>query len=69
MSDKDVCSKCGANDIHRVTQTAVEVSIAISWSSTASLDYYVCTTCGYVELYVKDKALLPKIAEKYPRVG
>lgn len=69
MADKAVCSKCGVNDVHMVPQTAVEVSIAISWSSTASIDYYVCTACGYVELYVKDNALLPKIAEKYPKVS
>ena len=64
-----VCSKCGANDVHLVPQTAVEVSIAISWMSTANIDYYVCTGCGYVELFVKDKPLLPKIAEKYPKVS
>ncbi len=69
MSEKSICSKCGANDVHLINQTAVEVSIAISWSKTANLDYYVCTACGYVELYVKDKALLPSIAEKYQIVN
>jgi predicted nucleic-acid-binding Zn-ribbon protein len=64
-----VCPKCPSREIHRVPQTAVEVSIAISWSKTANLDYYVCTACGYVELYVADTALLPSIAEKYPIVN
>lgn len=69
MSDKSICSKCGANDVYLIPQSAVEVSIAISWSKTANLDYYVCTACGYVELYVADMALLPSIAEKYPIVN
>lgn len=62
------CPKCGSNEIHVVSNTATEVAIAIKWSSTAYLTYYVCTECGYVELYVKDKHLLPRIAEKYPKV-
>ena len=61
------CAKCGSDDVHRVPQQAVEVSIAISWTSTASLDYLVCCTCGAIELSIMDKAYLPKIAEKYPK--
>ncbi len=63
------CPKCVSNDVHIVSNTATEVAIAIKWSSTAYLDYYVCAGCGYVEMFVKDKHLLPKIAEKYPRVS
>jgi predicted nucleic-acid-binding Zn-ribbon protein len=63
------CVKCGSDEIHRVPQTAVEVSIAITWSKTASVEYHVCTECGFIELYVKDKAYLPNIAAKYPNVG
>lgn len=63
------CPKCDAGRVHVVTQTAVEMSIAISWSKTAGVEYYVCAGCGYVELYVKDKAMLPDIAEKYSKVG
>lgn len=69
MSDLTICSKCGADDLHLIDQTAVEVSIAITWSTTASIEYRVCTSCGFVELYVKNKLLLPRIAEKYPKVG
>jgi predicted nucleic-acid-binding Zn-ribbon protein len=62
------CAKCGSDEVRRVPQTAVEVSIAITWSKTASVDYYVCTACGFIELYVRDKAYLPNIAEKYSKV-
>ena len=63
-----ICPKCEAKEIHLYTKTSVEVAIAVTMWSTASLDYYVCTNCGYVELFVRDKSLLPKIAEKYPKV-
>ena len=63
-----ICPKCEAKEVHRVTNTASEVAIALSFLATAFLDYYVCTNCGYVEMFVKDKTMLPKIAEKYPKV-
>ncbi len=69
MAEKTVCSKCGSGDVHLVEQTSVEVSIAITWATTAGIAYRVCTSCGCVELYVKDKSLLPRIAEKYPKVS
>ncbi len=55
--------------MHLVDQTSVEVSIAITWATTAGIVYWVCTSCGCVELYVKDKSMLPRIAEKYPKVS
>lgn len=61
------CIKCGSTEVYRVPQTAVEVSIAISWSRTANLDYHVCGDCGFVELFVADKSMLPHIAEKYSK--
>ena len=63
-----ICPKCEAKEVHRVTNTSSETAIALSFLSTAFLDYYVCTKCGYVELFVQGKTLLPKIAEKYPKV-
>ena len=69
MPEKTVCSKCGSDDVHLVEQTSVEVSIAITWATTAGIAYRVCTSCGCVELYDKDKSLLPRIAEKNPKVS
>jgi predicted nucleic-acid-binding Zn-ribbon protein len=61
------CEKCGSDDVHRVPQPNIQVSIKIRWWQTADLVYYVCTNCGFVELYVADKTMLPRIAEKYPK--
>ena len=63
-----ICPKCEAKQVHMVTNTASEVAIALSFLSTAFLNYYVCTKCGYVEMFVREAAHLPKIAEKYPKV-
>lgn len=63
-----ICSKCEAKEIHVVSNTAVEVGVNVSWRETAYLNYYICTNCGYTELFVHDMQLLPKIAEKYRKV-
>ncbi len=66
---KGTCPKCGTKEVHVVSNTASEVAIAINFLNTAFLNYYVCTGCGYVELFVKDTENLPKIAAKYPKVS
>ena len=63
-----ICPKCESKEIRVISNTATEVAIAITWASTASLDYYVCTNCGYIELFVQEPELLPRIAEKYPKI-
>ncbi len=63
---KGKCPKCESPDVHVVTTTTSEVAISINWLNTAFLDYYVCAKCGYVEMFVRDPSMLPKIAEKYP---
>jgi predicted nucleic-acid-binding Zn-ribbon protein len=63
-----ICLKCGEKEVHLASNTTVEVAVALTWRESATLDYYVCTNCGYVELFVQDAELLPKIAEKYPKV-
>ncbi|MBK7391812.1 MAG: hypothetical protein IPI64_00750 [Chloracidobacterium sp.] len=64
-----VCPKCNGTEIHVVENTATEVAIGLGWTATAFLNYYVCKDCGFVELFVQDKTLLPKLAEKYPKVN
>ena len=63
-----ICPKCERKEVHVFKNTAAELSINVGVFSAAGLVYYVCTNCGYVELFVDDKEKLPKIAEKYPRV-
>ena len=63
-----VCPICESTEVHLVSNTATEVAIGINWLNTAFIDYHVCTSCGHVELFIQDKAMLPKIAEKFPKV-
>jgi predicted nucleic-acid-binding Zn-ribbon protein len=60
------CPKCESQEIYFAEQNELQISLGAF--SAASLSFYVCVNCGYVELYVKDMALLPKIAEKYMSV-
>ena len=64
-----VCPKCDAREVHLVEKTPTELAIALGWTNTAFVNFYVCTKCGYLEVFVKDRKLLPNIAERYPKVG
>lgn len=57
------CPKCNETSVHVVD--ASHLAVPISTFSVAPLGFFVCVRCGHVELYVRDKELLPKIAEKY----
>ena len=61
------CPKCGSGGVHLVD--AAHLAIPVGRLHVAPLEYLVCARCGYVELYVKDKGLLPKIAEKYVSIA
>ncbi len=63
-----ICPKCEAKDVHVSNGTSVEVSVRLGAFSSASVLYYICTACGYVEMFIENKADLPRIAEKYPKV-
>lgn len=66
MSDGQ-CPRCGSASVHVVD--AGSLVIPLGALSVAPLGLYVCAGCGYAELYVKDKELLPKIAAKYVSVA
>jgi len=63
-----ICPKCESKEVHIYKNTAAELSIGLSFFGAAGLIYYICTDCGYVELFVEDREKLPRIAEKYPKV-
>jgi predicted nucleic-acid-binding Zn-ribbon protein len=63
-----ICPKCEEREVHVFTGTGAELSIRLGAFSGASVIYYICANCGYVELFVENKADLPKIAAKYPKV-
>ena len=64
------CVKCGAREVHVVDSSRTGVTVALgTWSAGAFTNFYVCVRCGYLEIYVEDAADLPKIAEKWMKVG
>jgi len=63
-----ICPKCEARKVHIFKNTAAELSINLSFFGSAGLIYYICTNCGYIEMFVEDHKKLPQIAEKYPKV-
>ena len=63
-----ICPKCEAREVHVSNGTSSEVSVRLGAFSSAGMLYYICTACGYVEMFIENKADLPRIAEKYPKV-
>jgi predicted nucleic-acid-binding Zn-ribbon protein len=69
-----VCSRCGSQEVYVATQLSNKRgnndsnTIPINMLFTASLDNYVCTTCGYVESYILDTVALGRIADTWKRV-
>ncbi len=67
MKDK-ICPKCSENEIRIVPKENINIGISLGVISTAWMNYYVCTNCGYTELYVQNADELKQIAMKYPKV-
>jgi hypothetical protein len=63
-----ICPKCEGEDVRLVNGRSPHLSIGLGFFGSANLVYYVCTGCGYVELFVESRVDLPKIAENYPKV-
>lgn len=63
-----ICPKCEAREVHLYADAAIEMAVYLGYFKSAGLKYYICTQCGYVELFVENKEDLPRIAEKYPKV-
>jgi len=61
-----VCPKCESREVHVVTSDDVLPSLSIR---RAALSQFVCAKCGYVEFYVQDAGLLPKIAQAAQKVS
>lgn len=49
----------------------VYIYISSEWATkpTTDVDHYICVTCGYVEVYVEDKARLAAVAKDWKKVG
>jgi len=68
------CPKCGAQTVYRKQfsrpgygVSTIQVKGALS--QAAPLDNYVCTTCGYVELYLEDAGEIRYITDHWDRVA
>ncbi len=61
------CPKCRKKSVHVVLTN--EDSIWIASLRTAFLSQFVCVECGYVEFYVQDESLLPKIAQVTQKIS
>jgi predicted nucleic-acid-binding Zn-ribbon protein len=60
-----ICLKCGASSIHEVdTRGYADAGIPITSWRSAGLVYYICTVCGYTEIYVTDEKDREAIVEK-----
>ena len=64
MKNSGICSKCKSNDISETKSDSLGVRISTGALSIASVSYYVCCQCGYVEEWITDKKDLEKISDK-----
>lgn len=58
MKSSGNCPKCGSREIYTdagVTAYGQTRLLQVGFWRTATLDRYMCTRCGYVELYLRDK--------------
>ena len=72
------CPKCGSNTVFTKRggisyggARGVYVYISSEWATAATqnVDHYMCTTCGYFEAYVEDRARLDAVAKDWKKVG
>ena len=72
---KGNCIKCGSREVY-VSEgmwgqygSFLSNTIPVALLSNAVLQNYVCTDCGYVESYVKERTKLEKIKNKWNKAG
>jgi hypothetical protein len=71
-----ICPKCGSATVHSkpqgvgfAQQTSVYVYGAGSkYAEPSSTTAYVCTTCGYFEVYMLGTSVLNDVASAWPKV-
>ncbi len=73
------CPKCKSNSVY-TKQHGISfkyggsdflVMLSKDWApkSIKEVDHYLCTSCGYMETYVEDKAKLEQVAKDWKKVG
>lgn len=61
-----ICPKCSAREVYAVTSSD---SIPARSIRPATLSQFVCASCGFVERYVQDAELLPKIKQAAQKIS
>lgn len=61
-----VCPKCESREVHILTN---DDSLRALSLRTAAVSQFVCIDCGYLELYVQDPEMLPKIAQATQKIS
>lgn len=67
------CIKCGSDEVYVRESTIGEYgsfqsnTMPITLFTNAIFENFVCTSCGYVERYIKEPAKLDKIKEKWSK--
>jgi len=67
------CPKCGSTNIHSKRgglgySNSSSIYIYLPQSQPTSPVEYVCTSCGYVEMYIVEAARLAEIDKAWPKV-
>jgi len=69
------CPKCNSTTVHvkRKGMSFGDGGVYVLTSEWVSkpipCDHYICTTCGYFESYLADKAKLEAVAREWTKVG
>ncbi len=68
-----LCPKCGAQTVYRRKfiwpgYGISSIQVKEEMSQTLPLDNYICTSCGYVELYLEDASAMIYITDHWDGV-
>jgi DNA-directed RNA polymerase subunit RPC12/RpoP len=73
-----ICPKCNSKTVYTMrkgisfasdTFFYVRIPSAMVSKSLTDVDDYICTTCGYFETYIEDRAKLDAVAKGWKKVG
>ena len=68
MKNSHSCPKCHSSEIAKIpggfSQSQSYLTIGFS---TVYMDRYVCTHCGFLEIWIRNEKDLDKIAKKYKK--
>jgi hypothetical protein len=72
------CPKCNSATVYTKRQGIsfasdtyfyVRISSERMSRSVSDVDHYICTTCGYLEIYIEDNAKLEAVAKDWKKVS